>query len=52
MVFDRIIIGDSWGKAQELLWSIVIFSNLLYNIFICVFLFDARLMKEDQFDAL
>lgn len=52
MVFDRIIIGDFWGKAQELLWSIVIFSNLLYNIFICVFLFDARLMKQDQFDAL
>lgn len=52
MVFDRIIIGDSWGKAQELLWSIVIFSNLLYNIFICVFLFEARLMKEDQYDAL
>lgn len=52
MVFDRIIIGDSWGKAQELLWSIVIFSNLLYNFFICVFLFEARLMKEDQFDGL
>jgi hypothetical protein len=53
MVFDRIIIfGDSWGKAQEMLWSIVLFSNLLYNIFICVFLFEARLMKEDQFDSL
>ena len=53
MIFDRIIIfGYSWGTVQEMLWSIVLFSNLLYNIFICVFLFEARLMKEEQFDSL
>ena len=52
MVFDRIIMLDSWGTVQEMLWSIVLFSNLLYNIFICVFLFEARLMKEEQFDSL
>ena len=52
MFFDRIIIGDSWGKAQEILWTIVLFSGLLHNIFICVFLYEARMMKEDQFDSL
>ena len=53
MVFDRIInFGYSWSKAHEMLWFIVLFSNLLYNIFICVFLFEARLMKEEQFDSL
>lgn len=52
MFFDRIIIRDSWGNTQEILWSIVLFSSLLYNILICVFLYEARLMKEEQFDSL
>jgi hypothetical protein len=52
MFFDRIIIGDSWGITQEILWSIVLFSSLLKNIFLCVFLYEARLMKEEQFDSL
>ena len=52
MFFERIIIGDSWGNIQEILWSIVLFSSLLNNIFLCVFLYEARLMKEEQFDSL
>ncbi len=36
--FDHLLIGEIWTSMSEILWSIVIVSTLLLNLFISIFL--------------
>ena len=47
MLFDDLIIGESWSFTQELLWSIVLISSILLNIFLSVSFFQVKNVREE-----
>ncbi len=47
MLFDHIIIGESWSIIQELLWSIVLISSILLNIVLSVSFLPVKNVREE-----
>ena len=42
MFFEHLLIGEIWTSISEILWSIVLVSMLLLNLFISIFLWELK----------
>ena len=47
MLFDDLIIGESWSFTQELLWSIVLIASILLNIVLSISFLQVKNVREE-----
>jgi hypothetical protein len=48
MFFDHLLMGDLWLSAQQIMWSIVLVSGLLLNIFLSIFILEFKFVSENK----
>jgi hypothetical protein len=52
MTVSKLIINDKWGDIQSTLWSIVVLSSILFNVFLMVFLYKNRVKNISKDELL
>jgi hypothetical protein len=48
MFFDHLLMGNLWLTAQQIMWSIVLVSGLLLNIFLSIFVIELKFVSKNK----